>query len=96
MDTINHYIGGRVVEGTSGRYGEVYNPALGEQVRQVGDPAVRDVSRVTIEDEQPRVLAARRGLLRDQLGGQVEVEVGRAHRGTIPRRPRRAAVSSRG
>jgi len=35
METINHYIDGRVVEGTSGRYGEVYNPALGEQIRQV-------------------------------------------------------------
>ena len=35
METINHYIGGRVVEGTSGRHGEVYNPAVGELVRRV-------------------------------------------------------------
>jgi malonate-semialdehyde dehydrogenase (acetylating) / methylmalonate-semialdehyde dehydrogenase len=35
METINHYIGGRVVEGTSGRHGKVYNPALGELVRRV-------------------------------------------------------------
>jgi malonate-semialdehyde dehydrogenase (acetylating) / methylmalonate-semialdehyde dehydrogenase len=35
METINHYIGGRVVEGTSGRHGDIYNPALGEQIRQV-------------------------------------------------------------
>jgi malonate-semialdehyde dehydrogenase (acetylating)/methylmalonate-semialdehyde dehydrogenase len=35
METINHFIGGREVEGTSGRHGEVYNPALGELVRRV-------------------------------------------------------------
>ncbi|MFQ6017303.1 MAG: aldehyde dehydrogenase family protein, partial [Kiloniellaceae bacterium] len=34
-DVINHFINGRVVEGTSGRYGDVYNPATGEVVRQV-------------------------------------------------------------
>ena len=34
-DIINHYIDGRVVEGKSGRLGEVYNPAIGEVVRQV-------------------------------------------------------------
>ena len=35
METINHYIDGRVVEGTSGRHGDVYNPALGEPIRRV-------------------------------------------------------------
>jgi malonate-semialdehyde dehydrogenase (acetylating)/methylmalonate-semialdehyde dehydrogenase len=35
METINHYIGGRIVEGTSGRHGDVYNPALGELIRRV-------------------------------------------------------------
>ncbi len=35
METINHFIGGRQVEGTSGRHGDVYNPALGELVRRV-------------------------------------------------------------
>ena len=35
METINHFIGGREVEGTSGRHGDVYNPALGELVRRV-------------------------------------------------------------
>ena len=34
-DVINHYIGGKVVEGQSGNFGDVYNPALGEVVRQV-------------------------------------------------------------
>jgi malonate-semialdehyde dehydrogenase (acetylating)/methylmalonate-semialdehyde dehydrogenase len=35
METINHFIGGREVEGTSGRHGDVYNPALGELIRRV-------------------------------------------------------------
>lgn len=34
-DVINHYIGGKVVEGQSGNFGDVYNPAIGEVVRQV-------------------------------------------------------------
>lgn len=29
MNTISHYIDGRLVEGTSGRHGDVFNPALG-------------------------------------------------------------------
>jgi len=35
METINHFIDGRQVEGTSGRHGDVYNPALGELIRRV-------------------------------------------------------------
>jgi malonate-semialdehyde dehydrogenase (acetylating)/methylmalonate-semialdehyde dehydrogenase len=34
-DVIPHFIGGTVAEGTSGRFGEVYNPALGTSVRRV-------------------------------------------------------------
>ncbi len=34
-DVIQHYINGRIVEGTSGRFGEVYNPAIGEVIRRV-------------------------------------------------------------
>jgi malonate-semialdehyde dehydrogenase (acetylating)/methylmalonate-semialdehyde dehydrogenase len=32
---IHHYIGGRVAEGASGRYADVYNPALGEPCARV-------------------------------------------------------------
>lgn len=32
---IHHYIGGQVVEGASGRYADVYNPALGEPCARV-------------------------------------------------------------
>ena len=35
MKKISHWIDGRSVEGTSGRTGPVYNPALGEQVAEV-------------------------------------------------------------
>ncbi len=32
QQTLHHYINGRKVEGTSGRYGPIYNPAIGEVV----------------------------------------------------------------
>jgi malonate-semialdehyde dehydrogenase (acetylating) / methylmalonate-semialdehyde dehydrogenase len=35
MNEIQHYIGGRVVEGASGRWGDVFNPATGERIRRV-------------------------------------------------------------
>ena len=34
-DVIHHYIGGTLVAGKSGRFGDIYNPALGEKIRQV-------------------------------------------------------------
>ena len=34
-DIVHHYINGQIVPGTSGNFGEVYNPALGEVVRRV-------------------------------------------------------------
>ena len=42
-DVIRHYIGGKQVEGTSGRFGDVYNPALGEVIRQVDFASTDDV-----------------------------------------------------
>ncbi|NEC30061.1 CoA-acylating methylmalonate-semialdehyde dehydrogenase [Streptomyces sp. SID8111] len=35
MKTISHFIGGKPVEGTSGRFGPVWNPATGVQEKQV-------------------------------------------------------------
>jgi len=35
MKTLHHFIGGARVDGTSGRFGEVFNPATGEQSAQV-------------------------------------------------------------
>jgi malonate-semialdehyde dehydrogenase (acetylating)/methylmalonate-semialdehyde dehydrogenase len=40
---IHHYIGGHVVEGTSGRYADVYNPALGEPCARVALAANEEV-----------------------------------------------------
>ena len=34
-DMVHHYIGGQVYEGTSGKFGDVFNPATGEKARQV-------------------------------------------------------------
>jgi len=42
-EVIHHFINGAVVEGTSGRFGDIYNPALGEVVRKV---AFADTSEV--------------------------------------------------
>ena len=80
METINHYIDGRVVEGTSGRYGEVYNPALGEQIRQVAfadegelDAAVAAASKAfpawaaTIPLRRARVLFRLKQLIEQQM-----------------------------
>ena len=33
--TLNHFVGGNQIAGTSGRFGDVYNPALGEVVKHV-------------------------------------------------------------
>ncbi|MCX8230995.1 MAG: CoA-acylating methylmalonate-semialdehyde dehydrogenase [Alphaproteobacteria bacterium] len=35
MKTLHHFVNGQRVEGTSGRFGEVYNPATGEQASAV-------------------------------------------------------------
>jgi malonate-semialdehyde dehydrogenase (acetylating)/methylmalonate-semialdehyde dehydrogenase len=40
---ISHWIGGRAVEGTSGRSGPVYNPALGVQAGEVDFASVEEV-----------------------------------------------------
>jgi len=34
-DLISHFVGGQLMVGTSGRYGDVYNPALGKSTRRV-------------------------------------------------------------
>src|SRR5262245_3320598 len=36
MRTINHFVGGKEVAGTSGRFGDVFNPATGEEQAPVG------------------------------------------------------------
>jgi malonate-semialdehyde dehydrogenase (acetylating)/methylmalonate-semialdehyde dehydrogenase len=43
-ETIHHYIGGNETEGTSGRYADVYNPALGQPCARVALAAPEDVN----------------------------------------------------
>ena len=43
LDTITHFIHGAKVDTRSGRYGDVYNPALGEPVARVALGTVEDV-----------------------------------------------------
>jgi malonate-semialdehyde dehydrogenase (acetylating)/methylmalonate-semialdehyde dehydrogenase len=43
IDNIPHFIGGRSVEGTSGRSGPVYNPALGQPARHVAFASAAEV-----------------------------------------------------
>ena len=45
MSDIHHYIEGRRAEGTSGRWGDVYNPATGEKSRRVAFAAAGEVDR---------------------------------------------------
>ena len=35
MSDVHHYIDGKRFEGSSGRWGDVFNPATGEQTRRV-------------------------------------------------------------
>src|SRR5207248_2329056 len=42
---IQHYIDGKRVDGTSGRWGDVYNPATGERSRRVAFAGVAEVDR---------------------------------------------------
>ncbi len=44
METINHYIGGSVLDGSGGRYADVYNPALGEPCARVALASIEDVA----------------------------------------------------
>ncbi|MFF2849040.1 CoA-acylating methylmalonate-semialdehyde dehydrogenase [Streptomyces sp. NPDC058001] len=43
MKTLTHWIGGKPVEGASGRFGPVYNPATGAQEKQVAFATVDEV-----------------------------------------------------
>ena len=46
MSDIQHYIDGKRVDGTSGRWGDVFNPATGEKIRRVAfATAARSIGR---------------------------------------------------
>jgi malonate-semialdehyde dehydrogenase (acetylating)/methylmalonate-semialdehyde dehydrogenase len=43
MEQVHHWIGGRLVEGTSGRHGPVYDPAAGVQTAEVAFASAEEV-----------------------------------------------------
>lgn len=43
MKTLSHWIGGKPVEGVSGNFGPVYNPATGAQEKQVAFASADEV-----------------------------------------------------
>jgi malonate-semialdehyde dehydrogenase (acetylating) / methylmalonate-semialdehyde dehydrogenase len=45
MSDVHHYIQGKVTEGTTGRWGDVYNPATGEKSRRVAFASAGEVGR---------------------------------------------------
>ncbi len=45
MSDVHHFIGGQRVEGSSGRWGEVFNPATGERSRRVALGGAAEVDR---------------------------------------------------
>ena len=45
MTDVHHYIQGKITEGTTGRWGEVYNPATGEKSRRVAFANAAEVDR---------------------------------------------------
>ena len=45
VDAVPHFIGGQTVAGTSGRFGPVYNPALGVPSRQVALASASEVGK---------------------------------------------------
>ena len=45
MSDVHHYIQGKPTEGTSGRWGDIYNPATGEKSRRVAFAGAGEVDR---------------------------------------------------
>ncbi|MEO1189597.1 MAG: aldehyde dehydrogenase family protein, partial [Pseudomonadota bacterium] len=45
MESVQHFINGKTVAGTSGRQGDVYNPATGEIARKVDFASEEDVNK---------------------------------------------------
>ncbi|MGP8301702.1 CoA-acylating methylmalonate-semialdehyde dehydrogenase [Streptomyces inhibens] len=95
MKTISHWIGGKPVEGVSGNFGPVYNPATGAQEKQVAFASVDEVdAAVTAAKEAFRTwgtssLAKRTSVLfkyrelvdahRDEIAALITAEHGKVH-----------------
>ncbi len=96
MQKLGHWINGQMVEGTSGRYADVYNPATGEVQAQVAlatkaelDDAVAKAAEAqkawgaTNPQKRGRVMMALVGLLNRDMDKLAEA-LSREHGKTIP------------
>ncbi|MEU2208238.1 CoA-acylating methylmalonate-semialdehyde dehydrogenase [Streptomyces hygroscopicus] len=95
MKTVNHWIGGKTVEGATGAYGPVYNPATGAQDTQVALASVEEVDTAVAAAKEAfrtwgsvslakrtAILHAYRGLLdahRDEIAELITAEHGKVH-----------------
>ncbi|MFF3486655.1 CoA-acylating methylmalonate-semialdehyde dehydrogenase [Streptomyces sp. NPDC002701] len=95
MKTIDHWIGGKPVQGTSGRFGPVYDPATGAQEKQVPFASADEVdaavasAKAAFESWGTASLARRTSVLfkyrelldahRDELAGLITAEHGKVH-----------------
>ncbi|MFJ6749882.1 MULTISPECIES: CoA-acylating methylmalonate-semialdehyde dehydrogenase [unclassified Streptomyces] len=95
MKTLSHWIGGKPVEGVSGNFGPVFNPATGAQEKQVAFASVEEVdAAVGAAKEAFRTwgvssLAARSSVLfkyrelidahRDEIAALITAEHGKVH-----------------
>ncbi|WDV57032.1 CoA-acylating methylmalonate-semialdehyde dehydrogenase [Streptomyces coeruleorubidus] len=95
MKTITHWIDGKPVEGTSGRFGPVYNPATGAQEKQVAFATVDEVdvavasAKTAFESWGTSSLARRTAILfkyrelldahRDEIAELITAEHGKVH-----------------
>lgn len=51
--------------------------------RKIGEALMFKTMIVSMKDEEPRVATTGRGMLRDELGRQIEAEVGSTHRYSV-------------
>ncbi|MFC9222053.1 CoA-acylating methylmalonate-semialdehyde dehydrogenase [Streptomyces hygroscopicus] len=95
MKTVNHWIGGKTVEGATGAYGPVYNPATGAQDTQVALASVEEVDTAVAAAKEAfrtwgsvslakrtAILHTYRGLLdahRDEIAELITAEHGKVH-----------------
>ncbi|MFD4529606.1 CoA-acylating methylmalonate-semialdehyde dehydrogenase [Streptomyces sp. NPDC058470] len=95
MKTITHWIDGKPVESTSGRFGPVYNPATGAQEKQVGFATVDEVdtavasAKAAFESWGTASIARRTAILfkyrelldahRDEIAELITAEHGKVH-----------------
>jgi malonate-semialdehyde dehydrogenase (acetylating)/methylmalonate-semialdehyde dehydrogenase len=95
MKTIDHWIGGKPVEGTSGTYGPVFNPATGARTKRVAFASVEEVdeavaaARAAVPTWSTASLAKRTAVLfkyrelvdahRDEIASLITAEHGKVH-----------------